>query len=152
MMTLYFKHAKCFVAPSDDAGNGTRKYLGQAGPTPTPNVPFWVADTDTFKRGIKDGTIIQLTPTVQMEAYERVKKAKLAAALAEPAKAEEKAPEEPVREQTPEEAEEQVKKELEAEDNPDPAKTTEAPATPFGGQPLTPVQPGPKLGMQGKRR
>lgn len=70
-MTLYFKRAKNFVQGDD---NGTKKFLAQPGPSPQP-VPFWVANTPTFKQGIKDGSIVNLTPPEQMPGYEVVEEA-----------------------------------------------------------------------------
>lgn len=115
-MTLYFKRAKAFVTPSEN-DRGTRKFLAQPGPHPQP-VPFWVADTETFKQGLKDGSIINLTPPAQMPGY----KAPLVAEtdpLDEPSTA------------------------PEVEDD---VEQTEVPTAPFGAQPMTPVAPAPKVG------
>jgi len=111
-MTLYFKRAKNFVQ-SDDAG--TKKFLAQPGPTPQ-NVPFWVANTPTFKQGIKDGSIVNLTPPEQMPGYKPAPAAVL------------------------------VEEEPEAPVAPDEGEQTAVPQAPFGGQPMTPVQPAPKVG------
>jgi hypothetical protein len=67
-MTLYFKRAKCFINDEE----GTKKFLAQPGPSPQP-VPFWVASTATFKQGIKDGSIVNLTPPDQMPGYKHPK-------------------------------------------------------------------------------
>lgn len=116
-MTLYFKRAKAFVTQSDN-DKGTRKFLAQPGPTPQP-VPFWVADTPTFKQSIKDGSIVNLTPPEQMPGYVYPK-----AAIVE---------------------EEPVVEVLVVVDEDD-IEQTEAPKAPFGSQPNTPVQPAPKVG------
>ncbi len=126
-MTLYFKRAKSFVRPSDN-DSGEKKFLGMPGPSPQP-VPFWVADTPTFKQGIKDGSIVNLTPPEQMPGY----KPKSAPVVEE--EVVEEAP--PVREMT--EAELMDAAEATAEQ-------AEAPQAPFGGQPMTPVSPAPKIG------
>jgi hypothetical protein len=125
-MQLYFKRAKCFVQ-SDD--NGTKKFLAQ--PTNGPQaVPFWVANTPTFKQGIKDQSIVNLTPPEQMPGYK-------------PAPA-------PVVDE--------VEPTTEIEPDPEPAKAevvdidaddytqTEVPQASFGAQPMTPVTPAPKIG------
>lgn len=115
-MTLYFKRAKNFVQ-SDD--NGTKKFLAQPSPNPESRVPFWVADTPTYKQGIKDGSIINLTPPAQMPGYKA----------------------EPV-------VEEPTAAELNAADAAEEADSeqTEVPQAPFGAQPMTPVSPAPKIG------
>ncbi len=115
-MTLYFKRAKNFVQ-SDD--NGTKKFLAQPGPSPQP-VPFWVADTATFKQGIKDLSIVNLTPPEQMPGY------KPAVAVLQP----DSSSAEPVVVGAAEVDEPQQ----------------EVPQAPFGGQPMTPVAPAPKVG------
>jgi hypothetical protein len=111
MMSLHFKRAKSFHATVD---GGTRKFLAQPGFV-AQQVPFWVADTTTFQQGIKDGSIVNLTPSALMPGYEAPKKSKKAEPEEEPVETAEA----PV-----EEAPEQV-----------------APKAPFGGQPLTPAQP-----------
>jgi hypothetical protein len=109
MMSLHFKRAKSFTATVD---GGTRKFLAQPGFV-AQQVPFWVADTATFQQGIKDGSIVNLTPPALMPGYEApIKKSK----KAEP--------------------------EIDPEPEPEPEpEQTEAPKAPFGGQPLTPAQP-----------
>jgi hypothetical protein len=116
-MTLYFKRAKCFVH-SDE---GTKKFLAQPGPNPQP-VPFWVAQTATFKQGIKDKSIINLTPPEQMPGYVP---APVAAAAADEAGEPEQEP---------------------VADSENDLEQKEVPQAPFGAQPMTPVQPGPKIG------
>ncbi len=128
-MSLYFKRAKTFVQ-SDD--NGTKKYLAMPGPSPQP-VPFWVANTPTFKHGIKDGSIINLTPPEQMPGY----KPAPVVVVEEPVEAE-------AEESKAEDDAEQTKaEESKAEDD---AEQTEVPKAPFGAQPMTPVQSAPKVG------
>jgi hypothetical protein len=122
-MTLYFKRAKSFVVVSDNT-SGEKKFLGVPGPTPQ-NVPFWVADTPTFKQGIKDGSIVNLTPPDQMPGYK-----------AAPVVVEEVEEEEPTRELT----------EAEKLDAAEATEQAEVPQAPFGGQPMTPVPPAPKIG------
>ena len=117
MMSLHFKRAKSFTATVD---GGTRKFLAQPGFV-AQQVPFWVAGTATFQQGIKDGSIVNLTPPVLMPpGYKAPKKADH-----EPEP--EPEPEaEAITEATTEEATEPVQV---------------APKVPFGGQPLTPAQP-----------
>jgi hypothetical protein len=113
MMSLHFKRAKSFTATVD---GGARKFLAQPGFV-AQQVPFWVADTATFQQGIKDGSIVNLTPPALMPGYEApIKKSKKA------------------------EPEEEPVETAEAEEAPEPEQT-EAPKAPFGGQPLTPAQP-----------
>jgi len=110
MMSLHFKRAKSFTATVD---GGTRKFLAQPF-SDVQQVPFWVANTATFQQGIKDGSIVNLTPPELMLGYKAPKKA-------------DREPEpEPEAEATTEEEHEPVQV---------------APKVPFGGQPLTPAQP-----------
>ena len=115
-MQLYFKRAKCFV----HADEGTKKFLAQPGPSAQP-VPFWVAETETFKRGITDGSIVNLTPPDQMARGT----AKKAVPVEKPA--------EPVPDDADDNGEEDVEQD-------------ELPQAPFGGQPMTPVPAMPKIG------
>ena len=85
-------------------------------------MPFWVARTDTFKQGLKDGSIVNLTPPEQMPGYKPASVAVVAVVEEEEAK-----------EAKPDEVEEDVEQ-------------TEVPAAPFGAQPMTPVSPAPKVG------
>ena len=110
MMSLHFKRAKSFTATVD---GGTRKFLAQPGFV-AQQVPFWVAGTATFQQGIKDGSIVNLTPPALMPGYKA------------PKKADHEPEPEPEAEATTEEATEPVQV---------------APKVPFGGQPLTPAQP-----------
>lgn len=126
-MTLYFKRAKNFVQ-SDESG--TKKFQAHPSPEPVTRVPFWVADTPTFKQGIKDKSIINLTPPAQMPGYVAP-----SVAIVEEDDTE-KAPEAPSEVKTDE----------------DDAEQTEPLQAPFGGQPMTPVQPGPKVGLRANSR
>lgn len=119
-MTLYCKRAKCFVQ-SDEAG--TKKFLLQAGPSPQP-VPNWVADTPTFKQGVKDGSIVNLTPPHLMPGYK--------VPVVEPVAEAAKETEEPVTTVAADEEAELEQKEV--------------PQAPFGAQPMTPVTPAPRVG------
>ena len=114
MMSLHFKRAKSFTATVD---GGTRKFLAQPGFV-AQQVPFWVADTATFRQGIKDGSIVNLTPPALMPGYKAPKKA----------------------DHEPEpEPEAEATTEATTEEEPEPMQA--APKVPFGGQPLTPAQP-----------
>jgi hypothetical protein len=126
-MTLYFKRAKSFVAVVD---GGTRKFLAQPGPTPVHNVPDWVAFTPTFEHGIKDQSIVNLTPPHLMPGY----KAPVGAHT------------EPVAESAAEAAIDKASDGPEAVD-----EQQEVPQAPFGGQPMTPVPPAAKVGLRGGR-
>ena len=108
MMSLHFKRAKSFTATVD---GGTRKFLAQPGFV-AQQVPFWVADTATFQQGIKDGSIVDLTPPALMPGYKAPKKA---------------------------DHEPEPEAEATTEEEPEPVQV--APKVPFGGQPLTPAQP-----------
>jgi hypothetical protein len=110
MMSLHFKRAKSFTATVD---GGTRKFLAQLGFV-AQQVPFWVADTATFRQGIKDGSIVDLTPPALMPGYKAPKKAD-------------------------HEPEPEPEAEATTEEEPEPEQV--APKVPFGGQPLTPAQP-----------
>lgn len=113
-MQLFFKRAKAFV----NTDEGTKKFLAQHGPY-AQSVPFWVAETPTFIQGIKDGSIVNLTPPEQMPGYKYPKHA-------------EPQPEEEAVKPEPEEEQEQT--------------AADTPQAPFGGQPMTPVPPAPKVG------
>lgn len=128
-MTLWFKRAKAFTAV---VNNGTRKFLAQPSNMPQHGVPFWVADTQTFKHGIADESIVNLTPPHLMPGY------------APPA------PEsEPAKVPTPaSEPSEGTTDHVEAEDE-EPAEQTAVPKAPFGGQQLVPNTPAAKTGLQG---
>ena len=116
-MQLFFKRAKSFV----DQSEGTKKFLAQPGPYPQA-VPNWVALTPTFLQGIKDGSIVDLTPPEQRPGYKRPKATG--------------------------ETLEEVKEESVANTEEDAAEQTqtEVPQAPFGAQPMTPVAPAPKVG------
>lgn len=117
-MTLHFTRAKSFVHQASDSG--TKSYLAQPAPRPQHGVPFWVAETETFKRGVADGSIVNLTPPHMMPGY--------------------------VYPSTEQAELEQIAAEVEVpEDAPDQHKDG-VPQAPFGGQPLTPVQPAARVG------
>ena len=60
MLECYFKRAKIFLLNDE---NGERRYTASvnANGTTTRDVPDWVRDTPTFKMGLKDRSIINLT-------------------------------------------------------------------------------------------
>lgn len=132
-MTLAFKRAKCFVAPSEN-DKGTKKFLANAGPANPIQVPFWVADTTTYTMGIKDGSIVNLTPPAQMTAGMKALHHKPAPVAEAPVVVAEPEPE-------TEEAEVELDPAFEAA-----AEQTELPKAEFGAQPMTPVPPAPKVG------
>ena len=123
MMSLHFKRAKSFTATVD---GGTRKFLAQPGFV-AQQVPFWVADTATFRQGIKDGSIVNLTPPALMPGYKAPKKADHEPDL--------EADDDP----TGDKAYGNGSGDSEAEEASEPEQV--APKVPFGGQPLTPAQP-----------
>ena len=59
-LTLHFKRSKLFMLSGE--GQGTKRF--QAGPTHggAIQVPVWVEETQTYQMGIKDGSIVNLTP------------------------------------------------------------------------------------------
>lgn len=63
MAQLYFKRSKIFMD-----GNKTIKHAAGTGPV---GVPPWVLETGTYKHGIEDGSIINMTAvaTKQEEAF-----------------------------------------------------------------------------------
>lgn len=128
-MTLWFKRAKNFVMPSGN-DHGEKKFVAMPGPNPTP-VPFWVSETKTFTDGIKDGSIVNLTPPHLMPGYK-------APSVVEEASVEEQ-PIESVKEMT--EAEKMDAVEALAEQGKD-----GLPQPVFGGQPMTPVPSAIKIG------
>lgn len=68
MLQLYVKRNKIFISVESGA---EQRFI-----TPQLNNPFtapeWIADTLTFKQGIKDGSIIDLTPKAIVEVKEPV--------------------------------------------------------------------------------
>ena len=60
MLNLYFKHAKIFLHTTE-AGQALRynAIVSASGPVP---VPDWVKQTLTYQCGIKDQSVIDLTP------------------------------------------------------------------------------------------
>lgn len=61
-MNVYLKSAKIFLLASGDEGIGERRF--SAGPSVSQPIlaPDWIKETNTFIYGVKDGTIIDLTP------------------------------------------------------------------------------------------
>lgn len=61
-LNLHCKRSKVFRLPatSEDGGHGERFYQIMAGQTM--QAPEWARETDTYKWGIKDGSIADLTP------------------------------------------------------------------------------------------
>lgn len=118
-MTLYCTRAKSFVSEE----NGTKQFHLLPGPHPQP-APFWVAETATYKHGIKDKSIVNLTPPEQMPGYRPAP----AAVVEEPEDAS------------------GIEEGTEAAASEEDVEQTEVPQAPFGGQPMTPVSPAPRIG------
>jgi hypothetical protein len=72
MLQLYFKRAKLFL--SDHEGK-SRRFVGPRSDHAIP-VPDWVKDTPGYKYGIKDGSIIDLTPPKPLAAVTVPEKSK----------------------------------------------------------------------------
>lgn len=138
-MTLYVKRSKSFVHQEDDGG--TRKFLAPAGSEPVNNVPFWVASTATFKNGVKDKSIVNLTPPHLMPGY------KFPDAPA-PVPDEPEEPRGPQPGQREGEKDDPIPAEVEDADE---AEQAEVPKQPFGGQPMGAVTQGLQ-GSRGKKR
>ena len=136
-MQLFFKRAKNFV----DDSEGTKKFLAQPGPYAQP-VPFWVALTPTFKQGIKDGSIVNLTPPEQMPGYKYPKHAVETLDEVKDEALAAKKPTEGVKVEPPTDEEKAAAEALDEKEQ----TQDERPTAPFGAQPMTPVQPGPKVG------
>jgi hypothetical protein len=61
-LNLYVKRAKSFLLNTEDGERALTLYAGNTGPQPAPD---WIKQTMTYKLGVKDGSIIDLTvPTV----------------------------------------------------------------------------------------
>jgi hypothetical protein len=60
-LSLYFKRTKLFLLNRE---GGELRFQGHPGTGPVP-VPMWVKDTLTYKHGIVDKSIIDLTPVRQ---------------------------------------------------------------------------------------
>lgn len=60
-MQLLFKRNKIFM-------NGNQRYVGTLGQDG--KAPLWIRDTDTFKMGIKDGSILDLRAEAAREEAE----------------------------------------------------------------------------------
>ena len=103
MAQLFFKRAKIFL--STKPGGESLRYSAVVTTGAPPKVPDWVRETDTYRHGIADGSIIDLTPPVRHRGAKQVK-AKEAAPS--PVEVEDEAPaaaEEPVVEELAEEKE-----------------------------------------------
>lgn len=61
MVQLYFTRAKIFLIPGDDE-NGERRFTAQPSAGKPVPAPDWVRETATYKFGIKDKSIVDLTP------------------------------------------------------------------------------------------
>lgn len=134
-MTIWFKRAKSFVAEVD---GGTKKFLAQQSNTPVHQVPFWVADTKTFKQGVKDESIVNLTPPHLMPGY------------APPAPV--AAPKKGAKAVTPVEEPADDETELQEGEDTEPEEQTAVPQAPFGGQQLVPNTPAAGLGLRGGKK
>ena len=67
MQQLYLKRAKLFLLNEPDKGE-LRFPAGVTAHGDTVNAPDWVLQTDTYKWGIKDKSIVNLTPPKPMAA------------------------------------------------------------------------------------
>jgi hypothetical protein len=63
MPQLLVKRSKIFLAHVDGA---ERRKVCPAGPTPQA-MPAWIRDTDTYKNGLKDGSIMDLTEQARLQ-------------------------------------------------------------------------------------
>jgi len=116
-LTLYFNRAKLFMLGSD---SGELRYTNGVGKWA--DVPEWVTQTDTYKYGIKDGSIVDLTPPERPAAP---------VVAAEP-------------DQAPDPVEPEEDGETEEEEEEEPAQAPSTPPAARGfvsGQPLQPRQP-----------
>jgi hypothetical protein len=57
-LNLYVKRAKSFLLNTEDGERALTLYAGNTGPQPAPD---WIKQTMTYKLGVKDGSIIDLT-------------------------------------------------------------------------------------------
>ena len=64
MAQLYFTRAKLFLHEVDGA---VRRFAATPSAGRPTNAPDWVRETDTYKLGIKDGSITDLTPAAPAE-------------------------------------------------------------------------------------
>jgi hypothetical protein len=83
-LQLYFKRAKIFLHTNPD-GVSKRYYatISARGPVVTPS---WLSETLTFKHGINDGSIVDLTPPKPLPRSKKAAEAAIAAQQAEDAK------------------------------------------------------------------
>ena len=78
MLSLYFKRAKLFLGMKD--GAEVRFQAGIGGPW---RVPYWVKSDPGYELGVKDGSIVDITPprAVLMAEAKREEEEKKAAAV-----------------------------------------------------------------------
>ena len=74
MVQLYFTRAKIFLIPGDDE-NGERRFTAQPSAGKPVPAPDWVRETATYKFGIKDKSIVDLTPPKRSRKAEPVEEA-----------------------------------------------------------------------------
>lgn len=65
-MQLIFKRTKIFLSHTPDGGE--RRYVGTIGPDG--RAPSWIAETNTYKLGIKDESIINLKAVAEAQEAE----------------------------------------------------------------------------------
>lgn len=80
MLQLYFKRSKIFLA--DREGMSLRYYAVPSGPNGSASVPNWVRETLTYKHGIADKSIIDLTPPTDKPTKKELKAEELATTVA----------------------------------------------------------------------
>ena len=71
MVQLYFTRAKIFLIPGDDE-NGERRFTAQPSAGKPVPAPDWVRETATYKFGIKDKSVVDLTPPKRSRKAEPV--------------------------------------------------------------------------------
>ncbi len=74
MAQLYFTRAKLFLHEVDGA---VRRFAATPSAGRPTNAPDWVRETDTYKLGIKDGSITDLTPAAPAPAPTAVEAANM---------------------------------------------------------------------------
>ena len=77
MVQLYFTRAKIFLIPGDDE-NGERRFTAQPSAGKPVPAPDWVRETATYKFGIKDKSVVDLTPPKRSRKAEPVEEEGLA--------------------------------------------------------------------------
>lgn len=89
-LRIHCSRSKIFMAPGSTADrHGARKFMIAAGQTVA--APSWLRETATYKHGVKDGSVLDLTPPT---APEPEPEPEPTAPAAETALAEELSPEE----------------------------------------------------------